>query len=659
MKSITKRLLLLFVLLTTLYQIDFGQTQIIHPSPKGIFVLLGRDFAKDFTYEVYRKKTSDRDFMHLASIAGSKNRSQFYQRLDEAAAKIPSLLPVSSMNADRYWSYFETHENLDSLIIIDAALGYLGLGLGYLDTTPHTGQTYQYRIDKVRNGVTIESLESGEFTYILPNPQRDVELFSSDYDGEKSIAIKWTLFDKIGLQGFNLYRRENLQGDFTKLPLALKYRTSNDTTFINLRDTLIEPYQVYQYQIQPVDLFGNEGEVANYTQQASFSDFDFPYLSNFNAVSRDNRQMEISWKMDIKPFIRSLKVLRSTQFDTGFVQLAELPPTDTSFVDHIPVAMENYYYRLILNGPHGISKPTVVTFGRYLELEKPDAAVNIRGTGMSDGTKIEWDDYGRTTYGFYVFRKASNQNQFEQISDLIIIDTSRHYVYYDTSSTLRGDINYDYCIQTINDGYQPSDFSDTITVRPDLPTEIAMPTGFRLRKVGKGCYLFWNDLSKVDDNLWGYTLYRRRLDQDSAQVIAELISASSNHFHDTTINTGYSYEYQLQARNYFGAKSTLTYPQRASWYAVAPAPPPPPRVTTSANGIMLRWSEIRQKGLAGYNIYRYQPGENPFKVISTSAEQHSFEDDNIVDGKLYFYYLTTTNEEGLESTPGKSVSIRR
>jgi hypothetical protein len=300
----------------------------------------------------------------------------------------------------------------------------------------------------------------------------------------------------------------------------------------------------------------------------------------------------------------------------------------------------------------------VATSGRYLELEHPEPPVSIKAKGIKNGVQIEWDDQNSTTYGFFVYRQNDQTHSMEQISDLINLDTSRHYQFLDTVAGLRGSEIYYYTVKTINDGYQESAFSDSVYARPQIATSIAMPSNFRLRKDGLSCYLFWADQSITEEDLKGYTIYRKRSDQDSFTIYIPLISRQSNHFHDTLISEGYGYEYQLMAVDFFGAESEMTSPISVSFPALLPAPPSMPQASVTEGGIALRWIEMRQSGLKSYTLYLYRPGTEPLKITSLNPDQSLFIDKAVREKELYFYYLTSKNEQGMESKPGKAVSVR-
>jgi fibronectin type 3 domain-containing protein len=292
----------------------------------------------------------------------------------------------------------------------------------------------------------------------------------------------------------------------------------------------------------------------------------------------------------------------------------------------------------------------------YQETEAPKPPTSISTEPTETGVNLRWEDLQNNVYGFYVYRMNGFSEALEQISPLILPDTSRQYVYADTSDLLKGNQYYSYAVKTVNDSYLLSGFSDTLSVRPAIPTTIDTPLGLRTRKDGKTVYLFWNDMQTTHPDLQGYKVYRQRSDEAKYQEITEVLAA--NHYQDTTIEEGYAYTYAVQALDYYGAVSELSYPAQVAFYLRLPVPPSGIKVLPAAEGITVSWGEVRQPALSQYHLYRYEPGKEVVRVAEISKDQFQHTDRAVEKGKLYFYYLTSVNDSRMEGDKGKAVSIR-
>lgn len=636
-----------------------GESNFAHSSPQGIYLYLGNEFPDDFAYRISRKTSArNSEYEEVTVVRQPTSQAQLTENILTYNGLIPNLPLLSTDDSYRLWDHTLRYDDIDSLLVANGAVTYLSLGVAYLDTAAQQGESYQYLVEKVRGGQAFSSQETEPVTYGTIPDFPPVDFFNHHYDSDLSLQMQWLLFERSTVSGFNIYRRDNLQGGFSQLSIPMMATMNVDSTFIIFQDSTVDRFQVYEYYLRPYDHFGNLGEPTDTVKRSSFSDYDFPYLQSFDAVGLENRQMRISWRLDEqKPFIRSIQVMRSMVFDSGFVQIAEVPPTDTVFIDHVPVAMENYYYRLILNGPDEVSIPTMATAGLYEESEQPEPPTNISVEPTETGANLRWEDLQNNVYGFYVYRMQGFSNELEQISSLIHPDTSRQYIYADTSTVLRGNQHYSYAVKTENDGYLLSNFSDTVSVRPNIPTEVSTPTGLRTRKDGKSVYLFWNDLQNVQTDVMGYRVYRQSNRQDSLQLLVEF-PATANHFRDTTTEEGYAYRYAIQALDFFGAESSLSRPAQVDLYLNLPVPPSGIKAHSTGDGIRISWGEVRQPRLRQYHLYRYVPGENPLQIAEIPQGQFGYTDQTTQSGKLYFYYLTSVNNAQMEGSSSESVSVR-
>ena len=79
-----------------------------------------------------------------------------------------------------------------------------------------------------------------------------------------------------------------------------------------------------------------------------------------------------------------------------------------------------------------------------------------------------------------------------------------------------------------------------------------------------------------------------------------------------------------------------------------------------SNGVLISWSAVFEDGLKNYNVYRYIKGVKPLLLgtIEGNEKNLSFIDSTVTPGKMYFYYITTTNKSGLESNPSTEAGVK-
>ena len=624
----------------------------------GYFILLGEEVPYDFAYRISRKE-GDEDFEIVDEIRIPNSRAAYEQKLKESHALFPLLPMPIELQINRVWEIANNPQNDELLHVVHPVIENLALGRAVSDTAVQVGRVYQYKIDKVVAGEVISSRLTDKKTYFQP---REVILPKATYLKHtlfgNDIISQWLLIGNVGLAGFEVFRRDNLRGDFRKISISTKFRQNMDSTFVHVKDTTANQFEVYEYKLLPFDHYGNPGTFTSIAKIGNFTKHDFPVLEKFKAIALDNRQVKIQWQMEYKPFIRSIKILRSMSFDTDFVEIAEVSPSDSSFVDVLPISMENYYYRLRINGPDEVDVTSSSIFILYESDLVPEPPTRVGARANEGGVDLIWEDRKRNIFGYYVYRRYGNDG-FAQISDPVLRDSTGIYHFTDSAQNLRGDRFYDYAIKSISDSYVLSPFSDTVTTRPGIAVSIASPRNLRGRKADSKVHLFWDDLSAVDGNLMGYKVYRKKSFEEDFQVLNDsLLNARTNHFTDSLIEQGYSYDYAVRAYNYFGGQSAFSDSIKFDFYLPMPSPPAGVKAQKTSEGIRIVWGKTLVGELNGYNLYKYTPDQEPQLLTQLSSDQDHFLDDKVTRGQLYFYYVTSKNDQQIEGRPSKVVSLR-
>jgi hypothetical protein len=72
--------------------------------------------------------------------------------------------------------------------------------------------------------------------------------------------------------------------------------------------------------------------------------------------------------------------------------------------------------------------------------------------------------------------------------------------------------------------------------------------------------------------------------------------------------------------------------------------------------IDLTWTPNTEEDLAGYNVYRWNPGTSPEKFSTELLKTPAFHDANVELGKIYFYAVCAVDLRGNESAKSKEAS---
>ncbi|MEO1050820.1 MAG: hypothetical protein AAFX87_09340 [Bacteroidota bacterium] len=649
--------LIIFVLIYLPFM-AIAQEVELHEMQTGYFVPLGEEVPTDFSYRLSRKSGSG-SFEVIGEFSAPATKNEYTQQLQVFHNQHPLLmLPIESQ-IDRIWEIASAPQNNERLPILSPVIENLALGRAFSDTTVSVGQTYQYKIEKISGGQIVSTNLTVERAYFRP---REVILPDAEYFKhtlfEGKVVMQWLLFDKNGLTGVEVYRQDNLRGGFNRIDIPVGFRQNLDSTFIHITDTTANQFEVYEYKLRPYDFFGNPGAFTQVAKISNFTTHDFPKLETFSAVALDNRQVKIQWQMEYKPFIRSIKILRSMSFDDGFEEITEVSPSDSAFVDVLPISMENYYYRLRVNGPDEIGVTSSSTFVLYESDLVPDPPAQVAARTMDRGVHLKWEDRQRNIHGYYVYRQFRDEG-FVQISEPVLRDSIGIYQFVDSTQNLRGDRFYDYAIKSISDSYVLSPFSDTLTARPGITVAIASPRNLRGRKADGKVHLFWEDQSIVDNNLIGYKLFRKKSFDEEFKVLHDsLLSTQTNHFTDTLIEKGYAYDYAVKSYNYFGGQSEFSDTIQFAFYLPLPSPPAGVKAQKTSEGIRILWGKVFLNDLKGFSVYKYLPDQEPLLVAELLGDEQHFVDDQVQKGQLYFYYVTSKNEQEIEGRASEVVSVR-
>jgi fibronectin type 3 domain-containing protein len=72
--------------------------------------------------------------------------------------------------------------------------------------------------------------------------------------------------------------------------------------------------------------------------------------------------------------------------------------------------------------------------------------------------------------------------------------------------------------------------------------------------------------------------------------------------------------------------------------------------------IDLIWAPVTDADLAGYNVYRHEPGSTPEKLNSDLVKAPAYRDMKVVKGRTYIYSVSAVDVRGNESARSEEAS---
>ena len=88
---------------------------------------------------------------------------------------------------------------------------------------------------------------------------------------DKYINISWKIIGGERPTQFDIFRRTNLKGDFTKIQPIKIVSSQKGNLIISSRDTLVQSGSVYQYYLSPIDYYQNRGASSDTVLAAAFN----------------------------------------------------------------------------------------------------------------------------------------------------------------------------------------------------------------------------------------------------------------------------------------------------------------------------------------------------------------------------------------------------
>jgi len=225
-----------------------------------------------------------------------------------------------------------------------------------------------------------------------------------------------------------------------------------------------------------------------------------------------------------------------------------------------------------------------------------------------------------------------------------------------------------------------------IPLAPTLPP----PTNFRAQVTADGVVLTWNcDQSQnpLPNLRYIDRIYRRTPDSGTDVALAD-VECTAGRFEDRTIEWQKTYEYRITpvtvvilppangpcprtpAQEGGGPNSDCiiatvegddSAPQKVFTNDVyPPAVPTGLQAVFSGPGqapfIDLVWAPNTDADLAGYNVYRHEPGGQAVKINTELVKTPAFRDANVSAGKAYLYAISAVDARGNESARSEEAS---
>lgn len=231
-----------------------------------------------------------------------------------------------------------------------------------------------------------------------------------------------------------------------------------------------------------------------------------------------------------------------------------------------------------------------------------------------------------------------------------------------------------YAVEVLNASQRSAGLSNQVQA-PATPT-LPPPDNFQAKVTAAGVELSWSGVlheHEIPGMRHFYRVYRRPEDSQASTVVGEV-----------TLST--SAEGELLDRS---SEWEKTYYYRATVVTVIPQPGKPeiqvegedtpeikvfvhdifpPAVPSGLQAVFsgagqpafvdLIWAPVTNADLAGYNLYRHEPGAQPVKINADLIQAPAYRDTNVQLGKRYLYSVTSVDLRGNEGAHSEEAGER-
>jgi len=440
------------------------------------------------------------------------------------------------------------------------------------------------------------------------------------------------------------------------------YQTA-DSTFYAFYDTTVlktsreKEVQYFMVQLDTNRLAGNSSPVSVIPSVPS----RFWFTST--KAEKDSKMLGINldWALSNTQTVQRIEIERSEHPDKGFSLLATLPADKTRFSDLEIKPDKVYYYYRLLAIPTDQSQTVAsnVFFSAAYNPQPPAPPWLVKSKRLRGGVSLQYSVNDAEAAGIRIYRNDGITPELRVVSDLIKPNDSLLITWTDTTGLLSGGITYIFAAKTESSSFVESAFSDLTYLRPIINYLPEVPANFTVYEEDRKVVMNWENLEQRNYLIAGYLIQRQSEGSGFKSILPENTILSINSYTDSAVEPGKLYMYRLFSVDIDGNISAEATIANLHTEMSLPIPPFALQAVSTEAGIQLEWGQVSYDGLSAINIYRYERGKTPVKLTSLPGDSFEFTDNESQAGVLYFYYLTTTHENGMESGASDEVSCVR
>ncbi len=318
------------------------------------------------------------------------------------------------------------------------------------------------------------------------------------------------------------------------------------------------------------------------------------------------------------------------------------------------------------------SEPSTILRYDAIDLDAPNLVLEVDAKPLSNQrVQVSWrksnlENRNADLAGFNVYRsdELNNNAAYQKLNKAPL--SLNQSVYNDTLGVNQGSQVYYYRVTALDASGNEGALSTAAMALVEDHTAPNAPTGLRAELAETGTVsVSWTSENKPSD-FETFIVLRRRLGPHTPAIPARVnqTSLSETTFVDhgeagQGFYEGATYRYAVLSADQSGNFSEPVELDLKIPDVTAPAAPNGVQsVIESASRIAVFWNPSKSDDVMSYLVYRRESGSSKLKAVPMPAHARRFEDEHVVSGTSYEYWVTAADSAGNESAQSAPHSIR-
>jgi len=246
--------------------------------------------------------------------------------------------------------------------------------------------------------------------------------------------------------------------------------------------------------------------------------------------------------------------------------------------------------------------------------------------------------------GIYVYKRDISLKQDDKKTDDYYVTLSNRFITHYLDKEIVPDTKYRYYFKTFSDKAesQKSKFIDVNS----LPVLASVSWIHSIQGLPRSAKIIWRP--HINKKVKSYIIERKTLEDEKWEELATIEGRLNAEYIDTDLKDNYVYKYRVRVLTYDGILST---PSEIVKVITKALPKSVTGISATKNlpkVIKLHWNKSPNKDFDRYFVYRSDEFDGSYELIAKLYNNH-FTDKIGEDGKHFFYRISVTDKDGLES----------